>query len=563
MRTGTLMGLVCTILCGSLLAAKPKQTSTIGIPFPSSTERKRLEEGYAKMTMEEQLEAVKKNPEVIRFQKMREAKANDPYRPIYHFSTPEGLLNDPNGFCYWNGNYHMFYQLQAAGTGTMQWGHAYSPDLVHWQDLPFAIRQEDGSGRIFSGQVLVEKDRTIAMFHDTSFGNCIALANDPLLLAFTKTGVNKHGSGKFAGKGFQRLFDPCIWKGKDGMYYSVSGVCKNGGRTKDGFPVADLFRSEDLKNWEYLGTLLNDDDWTRLGLGAGDDSAVPNFQPIAHRDGSPSGKHMYLWFSHGKGAHAMVGTYDEDNHHFSPESYHRMTFGPVYKGTLHAPSAMVDEKGRFLATFNIRENMQPVGPALNAKTPDIWYGIMSLARHFWLNDNKELCVEPAGNLESLRFNHQHIGEMELREDKETVLEQVKGNAIEIRAIIQPGDAETVGLKVLRSPDGNEYTTIQLHTKKDKDGFCKLELDVSQGSKRQGVPERSSEIGTLKLQDGENLDLRIFVDRSVIEVYANDRQSLTARVYPGGKQSQTVAIFSKGGKAKLISLDAWKMKTIGK
>lgn len=544
------------VFLGDSITSSEKPVDEVDLSFLSMAERKKLEAAYKGMTLEEQLNAVDEDPQMIRFRKMREAKAEDPYRPLFHLSTPEGLMNDPNGFCYWNGNYHLFYQLQAAGTNGMQWAHAISSDLVHWQDLPLAIRQEEKSGRIFSGQVLVEPERVIAMFHDTSFGNCIALADDPLLLAFAKTGVNRYGSGKFTGQGFQRLFDPCIWKGKDGAYYSVSGVAKNGGRTGDGFPVADLFRSEDLENWTYLGTLLDDEDWTRMGLGAGDDAAVPNFQPIAHRDGSPSGKHMFLWFSHGKGAHALVGTYDEDAKHFSPESYQRLTYGPVYKGTLHAPSAMVDPAGRLLAVFNIRENMQDVSGALHTRSPFVWYGIMSLVRHFWVDENHQLRMEPAGDLASLRRNHQRVERKDLVADKEWVLPGVIGTALELRVVLDPQQAERVGVTVLRSPDGREKTRVVYDPSAGT-----LTLDVSEGSQREGVPERAPEIGPLVLEPGEELELRIFVDRSVVEVFANERQALVARVYPGGTDSEGVSVFAEGGAVRLLSLDAWTMGSI--
>ena len=512
------------------------------------------------VTLEQQLQVVNKNLEVVRFQEMRHAKADDPYRPLYHFSTPEGVLNDPNGFCYWKGHYHLCYQLKVMGSHGMQWGHAYSRDLVHWQDLPIAIRTD--SGAIYSGQVLVEHERVIAMYHNTAQGNCVAVASDPLLLNLTKLAANPVVAlGKVKGEGFQKPYDPCIWKGKDGMYYSVSGVCKNGGRNRNGFPVADLFRSRDLEQWKYLGLLMEDEDWTRVGLGPGDDAAVPNFQPLGWRDGSFSGKHMFLWFSHGKGAHALVGTYDESAHHLVPESYYRMTFGPVYKGTLHAPSAMLDKDGRCVAIFNIRENKQDVQEALRTRSSKVWYGVMTLARHLWLAEDHSLRLAPAGDLASLRFDHKQISAQRIPEDQEVVLQGIEGQAMEIKAVLSGNGAKVIGLNMLRSPDGSERTTIRLHMDRDQDGTRKLELDVSKGSRRQDVPDRASEIGPLQLDDGEDLELHVFIDRSVVEVFANQKQCLTARVYPAGEDSKTVSVFANGGDAVLRSLDAWKMRSV--
>mgnify|MGYP001196463074 CR=1 FL=1 len=81
------------------------------------------------------------NPEQIleRFKISRQSLCNDPYRPIYHYSTPENLMNDPNGLCEWNGQYHLFYQLKPTNEDRWHWGHTVSNDLIHWKDLPPAI----------------------------------------------------------------------------------------------------------------------------------------------------------------------------------------------------------------------------------------------------------------------------------------------------------------------------------------------------------------------------------------------------------------------------------------
>ena len=74
-----------------------------------------------------------------RFRASREAKADDPHRPIYHYVNPEGRLNDPNGLCFWQGRWHLFYQAYPPEDPRQHWGHAVSDDLIHWRDLPLAI----------------------------------------------------------------------------------------------------------------------------------------------------------------------------------------------------------------------------------------------------------------------------------------------------------------------------------------------------------------------------------------------------------------------------------------
>ena len=73
--------------------------------------------------------------------------------------------------------------------------------------------------------------------------------------------------------------------------------------------------------------------------------------------------------------------------------------------------------------------------------------------------------------------------------------------------------------------------------------------------------RAPEIAPFELKDGESLDLRIFVDKSVVEVFANGRQAIALRVYPEREDSVGVSVRAQGDEAALLSLDAWRMKSI--
>lgn len=91
-----------------------------------------------------------------RMRKSRELKKGDRYRPHYHFVNPENRLNDPNGLCFWQGKWHLFYQAFPPEDERQHWGHAVSEDLVSWRDLPYAI----GPGPedcCYSGTVLIRK----------------------------------------------------------------------------------------------------------------------------------------------------------------------------------------------------------------------------------------------------------------------------------------------------------------------------------------------------------------------------------------------------------------------
>ena len=495
-------------------------------------------------TLDEQLEALQSDEILARYAESRRLLASDPYRPLYHLSPPENQMNDPNGLCQWQGRYHLFYQFVPAGQERWHWGHFVSDDLVHWQDLPPAI-YPDIEHSCFSGQTIVESDRVVAIYHGTGSGNSLAIASDPLLLNWQKHPNNPvipivpidENQNPYV------VFDPCIWKEDDG-YYALSGVYKNGSRGPAGTcrSIDHLFHSKDLAEWEHIGALIEDGFHTEPG----EDGAVPNFWPIGN------GKHMLLLFSHKRAGQYYVGDYDPATHRFTPDYFGRANYGAIGIGSLHAPSATIDDAGRFIAFFNVTEGKQR----------EDWHDIMTVPRHFWLNDDNTLRIEPASELESLRFDECHVGSTQIPANEEVIMPNVAGKAIEIEAVIDPGGAREVGLCVLRSPDGAEQTRISLiKGMDDRVNSSALNIDISAASLRADVFGRAPETGPLELADGEKLRLRIFIDRSIVEVFANGRQSLTLRAYPERDDSVGVSLFSRGSAATLESLRAWQMHSI--
>lgn len=354
------------------------------------------------------------------FTESRQALAADPHRPLYHFSPPQGVMNDPNGLCFWQGRYHLFYQLKPDQKSEMHWGHTVSDDLIHWRDMPIALRP-DIEERCFSGQCLVEEERVIAIYHGVPIGNCIAEASDPLLTDWKRHPANPViPAVPIDNKGNPyRVFDPCIWKETDG-YYALSGTYKNGEKLIDCIGVDHLFRSSDLERWEYLGPLVEGGFFTEPG----EDAAVPNFLPIGN------GKHILLFFSHKRAAQYYIGEYDPAAHRFKPDYYGRMNYGPFALGSLHAPSATIDKSGRLIAIFNVKE-----GKSFNG-----WSNVMSLPRCLSLDADNNLRIMPADEIKNLRFGHQRVNDMDILADENIFLDQIQGKSIEINAVIDPGFA---------------------------------------------------------------------------------------------------------------------------
>ncbi|HZY82408.1 MAG TPA: glycoside hydrolase family 32 protein [Cyclobacteriaceae bacterium] len=517
-------------------------------------------------TLKEQQEQLKTNPLMLRFAESRKKQASDRYRPIYHFVSPESNLNDPNGLCFWQGNWHMFYQAYPPEDQRQHWGHAVSPDLIHWKDLPYAIYPSPEKA-VFSGSTLVEDNRVIAMYHGTTQGNFVALSDDPLLLNWEKINNGQPVVPMVSPTGFPlpyRVFDPCIWK-KDGIYYSLSGGRNNKGPAGKPLPTVYLFRSKDLVNWEYLHEFVEDDRFTFVS----DDYAVPYFWPIGNR-------YLFTFASHLSGGQYLLGDYDTEKNKFRVSNHGRFNFGtysfPPNASGLNAPSATPDGKGGLIVIFNLMNN-KPVGE---------WGQIMTLPRRLFLIGKDDIGQEPAGDIESLRYDRKVVKSMPLPANKEVVLKEVRGNAMELSIEIDPKKSSLVELNLLRSSNKEEFTRIALYK---EGGFSVgrqglnlpstdappatgttvlgslITIETQYSSLAGDIKSRAPSSAPVIIEPNETIKLRVFIDKSVVEVFVNGRQALSARVFPSRDDSIGVSLRSQGNDCELKSLEAWQMKSI--
>ena len=512
-------------------------------------------------TLDEQQAQLEANPLMRRLIESRKSMVGDPHRPIYHYVNPEHMLNDPNGLCYWKGRWHLFYQAYPPEDPRQHWGHAVSDDLIHWRDLPYAI-YPNPERCCFSGATLVEEHRVIAMYHGTEVGNMVAVSSDPLLLNWKKVGGKavipmKASDGSDAeerrwkapdGSDLPyRVFDPCIWK-KGGMYYSLSGGRLPNGPGGKLIRANFLFRSRDLANWEYLHPFIGDD---RLTL-VGDGGACPYFWPIGDR-------HILLFHSQMSGSQYLLGDYDKERDKLVVTANGLFNFGPSGPAGVHAPSATPDGVGGIIAIFN----MNP------GKPTEGWNQIMTLPRRLTLVAEEELGVEPTGDVESLRGNHQRVDAMTLPANQEVVLEGIRGNAMELIAEVTTQAAPMVELNVLRSPNKEEFTRIAFFRER---GYLNpnsgrnrpdslIMIDSSYSSILSDARSRAPETAPVFIEPDEPLKLRVFIDKSVVEVFVNGKQCVAMRVYPGREDSTGVSLRSQGKDSQLKALDAWQMEDI--
>lgn len=473
-------------------------------------------------TLEGQEEQLKTNPLMRRFAESRKKLNADRYRPAYHFVSPESQLNDPNGLCFWQGRWHMFYQAYPPDefpkpidipNRRQHWGHAVSDDLVYWRDLPYAIYP--GIEKMcFSGSTVVEEKQVVAFYPGIGAGQMVAISKDPLLLNWEKIEGNPVIPKKTG--------DSCIWK-EGNTYFGLLG--------------RGLWTSTNLVNWVSLGEFYS-----------GMEGSCPNFLPIGN-------KHIVLGFSHSTGGQYLLGDYDEKQHKFKSYDQGRFNHGVVSPGGVHAPSAAADGQGGVINILNINDG----------KPSDDWDQIMSLAQRLTLGPDSRLRIEPVAAVASLRGSHQHIGETLIPANQEIVLNGIEGNAMELDLEIDPKMARWVQLQVLRSPNAEEQTTITFYNYDRKLSIWYYTkgvvcLDGSSSSNSPDVWVRPPESVTLE-RKGEPLRLRVFIDRSVVEVFADGKQYLAMRVYPNRQDSLGVSVRAQGQDALLKKLDAWQMRSI--
>jgi beta-fructofuranosidase len=498
--------------------------------------------------------------EVVRSTRLlRERFLADPYRPGYHFCTPEdmGLPGDPNGAFYHDGRYHLMYLYNRNGSGFC-WGHISSQDLVHWRHHPDAIGPGGGDEGCFSGGAFVDDDGTaylsywmlwgakgigMAASSDRHFDRWTKLDANPVIRS-TEWGVTetKDAGGKTL---FLGSADPSnIWK-KDGRYYMLTGnllALNKIGRKPDA-PIAEqgdrlyLFVSEDLKNWRYLHVFYErNPQWTERS----EDNMCPSFLPLpsSPAGGPPSGKHLLLFISHNKGCQYYVGDYRNDR--FFPAHHGRMSW---VDNTYFAPEALIDGKGRQIMWAWLTDN-----PPTDKHQG--WSGVYGLPRSLWLGEDGTLRMRPVAELEKLRCQERTWNDVKLADGKTHALEGVVGDSCEVQLEIDLGSAKRCGVRVRASGDGREATLLYYDA-----GAKQLVFDATNSG---GFGRKVVERAPLALGPGESLKLRVFVDKSVVEIYANDRQAIGRRVYPTQPDSLGVVLFSDGGEATFKKLAAWEM-----
>lgn len=450
---------------------------------------------------------------------LREKLLQDPYRPGYHFVIPEGqgMPFDPNGAVFWKGRYHLFYIFQ--DKRGHNWGHVSSTDLFHWRHHPTGLI--DG---MFSGNCFINAEGLPTMcYHQVGQGNAIAVALDDELNEWKKLDSNPITPKTQPGDAFHdkyRSWDPYGWLEGD-AYYAIFGGERAG-----------LVKARSLAGpWAYVGDFLAN---TVPGVSLTEDISCADFFRLGNR-------HMLLCISHRLGCRYYLGEWK--NEQFHPDFHEMMSWTD---NSFFAPESLLDDRGRRIMWAWIFDY-----PQFKMRTDQGWSGTMSLPRVLSLGDDGRLRLNVPQEIERLRYNGQQRSNLSVASDSELPLAEIKGNSLEIAVQFEPSKARRLGLKVCCSPDGAEETLIYYDSESRK-----LAIDTSHSSLGDGA--KTIESGPLGLPSAEPLHLRVFVDKSVVEVFANGRQAVMRRIYPSRPDSLGVKVFAEGAQATVKTLEAWTM-----
>jgi beta-fructofuranosidase len=475
---------------------------------------------YRKVIKSQHLETYRAAASIVRWH-MIEA---DPYRPLYHFTGVESWINDPNGPIYHEDKYHLFYQFDpqvSDGKGGWKrskrcWGHAVSNDLVHWVDWPVALWPDTpyDYGGVYSGNTFIHSGKIYGLYtgnvsgHRKTYG--ILTWSEDGGLTFKKRMV-MHDNQR-PNKDSPVHWDAQVWKEGDTWCQLIGGTTE---RREQG--AAWLWKSRDLNNWKLQRNIApsvkHSNYWE-----------LPYLVPV-------DGRHALMV---GAGNPYWIGTYDVETMEFLPETRLReVDTGHYYSFNPH----MVDDKGPNGSQRRLMLGWATIGRPPAVDGVPYWESAHSIPRVIFIKQDR-LWQEPIPELQCLRWDRKEIQAQVLPANKPVPLRAFRGDALEIIASFDRGDAKRCGLIVRADKEGNGAQVWA-----DADGNI-------------GINDIKNQVFH---KPREEVALRVFVDRGVLEVYCNGG-AVTHKCFAGSDCAEVFA-FGEGGNCTLMSLEGWKMKSM--
>lgn len=462
-------------------------------------------------------------------------------RPEFHLSPRIGWMNDPNGFSYYDGKYHMFYQYHPYDTnwGPMHWGHAVSENLLHWEYLPVAIAPDENydENGCFSGSAVTLPDGKQLLMYTGVIRDeqpdgviqdiqtqCLAIGDGKDYVKYKNNPVLTEkdlpeGASKFDFR------DPKAWKTEDGTY-----LCVVGNRPADGSGQILLYSSKDGFDWKFEKILVANKCrygkmWECPDFFTLDGKGVLLVSP---QDMLPQGYEYHT----GNGTVCVIGTFDSETNEFMEEINHAIDYGIDF----YAPQTVVAPDGRRIMIGW----MQNWDTCCHRDDELTWFGQLSLPREIKICNN-HLYQNPVQELNDLRKNK--VEYQDVLVSGHIQLIGINGRKIDMEIEITPENVQNIYHKFTISFAKN----TQFHT--DLSFFPKesiLEMDRSfSGTRRDTVHRRQC-----KVQDcNGKIKLRIILDRYSAEVFVNDGEQVMTMVLYTDQSADGIA-FEVDGSVKM-------------
>ena len=502
------------------------------------------------------------------------------FRPAIHFTAKDTWLNDPNGLVFHDGLYHLFFQNNPHGNvwGNMSWGHATSPDLLHWTEHPVAISCDETED-IFSGSVVVDYGNTsgfgtaeapalVAIYTSAFKAASEHSGKQAQSLAYsTDAGMTwqKHDGNPVLTRDSAHFRDPKVFRyqGDQGAYWVMVAV-------EAQHQKVVFYRSDDLHSWDFLS------DFGPANADAGE-WECPDLFPLAV-DGDPENLKWVLIVNvnpgavaGGSGGQYFIGHFDGG--WFCPDA--GSLAAPAGLASLTDPTSAaaalrqclwldwgrdcyasvsfsntLDDRRIIIGWMNNWDyaNELPTAP---------WRSSMTLARELRLtavNGSARLIQEPvlpglcAGEQRSMAHGHLNAHTSELRNSALQLPSAVPGSALIIEAEILPGSAERLDFRLFGSTDGSKGTILSYNTTS-----AHLILDRRQsGNTCFHGKFASVESAPVDLENGV-LKLLVVVDHCSIEVFAQGGKAvLTDLIFPDPEDTENL-LSAEGGPATILKL----------
>lgn len=460
--------------------------------------------------------------------------AEDPMRPQFHLLPASNWMNDPNGPIYFNGRYHMFcqYNPHAAVWGDMSWYHSVSSDMIHWTHLPIAFTPTangpDAYG-CFSGSAIAVGKRVYVVYTGTvestpdkatirdgenriQESQCLAWSDDPNLIHWIKDPkpiVPLPPPGMKI-TGFR---DPSAWKQGDWYYMTVgSGVAKIGG-------CVLLYRSKDMKHWEYMHQIATGTWNGKQTSNPCDDSEMWECPELFALDGA----HVLIYSTEGK-VFWQSGKLDSETMLFHPAKTGQLDLGAFY-----APKTQLDANGRRILWGWIPERR----PEAEHKAAG-WAGMMSLPRVLHLDQDGILRMQILPALAALRAASPMQRTTSSESASEFTLPKTSGEVM----CTAPLQTKAFQFVMQSSIDNSEL------------------LHITYDPAKHAFLVDGKEIA---LEPNDTPQLHAYVDGSVIEVILSQRAGYTRRFYYSKTSVPDIKVRVIGGTQ--ITASAWKIDPI--